>query len=247
MFNGKTISLVMPARNETHNVDELLTDVPTLFDEIIVVSNKSTDDTFEHVEAMAEKDSRIRALKDDRTNKVGCGVGYASRTGVDAATGDIVVVCDFDGTYPFYDETTMAALLSPLSSETDPTRFVAGNRYPDDEIPLFLRFGVTVLTIIGRVLYRLPCHDILTGMFAFYRKDWPSFACVDGGWDFCPEIKVNAHAVLGDKYIEVKIKQRNRLGDETKQNYWQTGFNHLKYLFRHRFSKEYKALLAKRG
>ena len=47
MLGDKTVSLVMPCRNEAEFLECLIDEVPDFFDEIICVSNKSTDDTVE--------------------------------------------------------------------------------------------------------------------------------------------------------------------------------------------------------
>lgn len=49
MINGCSVSLVMPCRNESKYLAALVKDVPSFYDEILCVSNKSTDETVQVV------------------------------------------------------------------------------------------------------------------------------------------------------------------------------------------------------
>jgi len=71
-----------------------LSKVPKFVDEVIVISNNSTDDTVEEANKLG-----VRVLEDNRAIK-GIGYGFAHITGINAASSDIIVGADGDGTYP---------------------------------------------------------------------------------------------------------------------------------------------------
>lgn len=226
---GKTVSLVMPARNEADAIPRLLESVSPRFDEIVIVSNCSTDDTVEVVKAAAVSDPRIRVYVDNRSRD-GIGYGYACRSALSAATCDYVVECDCDGTYPFNDAVMDGGIVDRMFEGG--YCFVTCSRYPDKNIPAFLRFGVSVLTCEMRLLYGMPVTDALSGMIVAERDAWQEIRkkvnC--GDWNFSPQVKIVAWQEFGDKYREMKIIQQDRLGDETKQSYWKTGFGHLAWI-----------------
>lgn len=230
MLNGKTVSLVMPCRNEASFLEDLIDEVPGFYDEIICVSNKSTDDTVDVGIRLETRISRFRLLQDDRTAG-GIGYGYAHMTGINAACGDIIVCADSDGTYPIEDVPQLWNVMSANNIQ-----FVSCTRYPDAQIPFKLQLGVKILNLEIAFLYGLKIHDSLSGMWVFTRDVIPSLNLTEGDWNLSPQIKLNAYAALGSRFKELKIVQKIRNG-ETKQNYFETGMKHLLWIAKNRFSR----------
>lgn len=108
----KTVSVIVPARNESGNIAEIIRRTPHMGKgtELIFVEGNSTDDTWQRIQDEVAQEHRanpnriIRALQ-----QRGKGKGDAARTGFAAATGDIVMILDADMTVPpedlplFYD------------------------------------------------------------------------------------------------------------------------------------------------
>ena len=84
-----TVSLVIPVRNEARNIGWVLEQVADAVDEIILVDGDSTDVTLVTARR-CRPDVRV-------VPQQGPGKGSALRTGFLAATGDIVVMMDADG------------------------------------------------------------------------------------------------------------------------------------------------------
>jgi glycosyltransferase involved in cell wall biosynthesis len=83
------VSVVIPALNEALNLPLVLAELPDVVDEVVVVDGHSTDGTPE---------AAIRALPDARVVvQSGRGKGDAMRCGFEAATGDVLVMMDADG------------------------------------------------------------------------------------------------------------------------------------------------------
>lgn len=230
MLAGKTVSLVMPCRDEATYLGNLIAEVPDFFDEIICVSNKSMDDTVAVGRHLERSVSRFRLLQDDRTAD-GIGYGYAHMTGIGAAKGDIIVCADSDGTYPIED----VPKLWECMQEKD-IKFVSCTRYPDKNIPFMLQLGVRVLNLEIAILYGLKIHDSLSGMWVFTKDVVEKLHLTEGDWNLSPQIKINAYQALHSQFKELKIVQKNRYG-ETKQNYFKTGGGHLLWIIRNRFVK----------
>lgn len=94
-----SVTVVVPARNESGNIQRILDEMPQMgsFTEVIFVEGNSTDDTWEVLQKkVGERDDPlIRLLK-----QPGKGKGDAVRAGFAAARGDILMILDADLTVP---------------------------------------------------------------------------------------------------------------------------------------------------
>lgn len=232
MIQKKTLSLCLPCRNEGAHLREVVARVPKEVDEILIISNKSSDGTVKIAKAI--KDKRIKVLEDDRT-KGGIGYGYAHMTGIAAASGDIIIGADGDATYPIEDIGVIAKYM--LKHEID---FVSCNRYPLQDgttIPFKLRLGVNLLNWEIRLLYGKKVQDTLSGMWLFRKDIRDDLHLTMGDWNLSPQIKLNAMRNQKIKFEEYSIAQHQRLG-ETKQNYFKTGLGHALWILKNRFRQQ---------
>ena len=227
-YRGLRVSVCFPARNEAGNLPRAVAAVPGFVDEVLVVSNRSTDDTLEVARKLG-----VRALEDNRTTK-GIGYGYAHLTGLQAATGDVVAVADADLTYPI--DRLANVLDSVVEDELD---FVSCNRYPvlsGTTIPWRLRAGVTLLNWEARILFGIKINDILSGMWVVRREVVPKLELTMGDWNLSPQIKIRARTRAGLRVGEFPVEQHQR-GGLSHQRYLRTGLSHAGYLLRERFGR----------
>src|SRR6266705_5759578 len=103
------LSVVVPAFNEAGTVEMALRRVRAvpLRLEIIVVNDASTDGTREVLDGLGKQGLVDRVIHHDKNQ----GKGAAIRSGIAAATGDVVVVQDADLEY---DHADLPALLLPI-------------------------------------------------------------------------------------------------------------------------------------
>ncbi len=232
MYKKQKITLYFPCRNESAHLKEVLSKVPKFVDEIIVVSNKSTDDTYEKAKKLG-----IKAYKDDRVlGKI--GYGFANITGINKATGDIIISSDGDGTYPI--EKLDKILNYFIKNDFD---FISCNRYPVKKgvvIPLKLQFGIHILNLETRILYGIKIKDILSGMWVIKKNIRNELNLTAGDWNLSPQIKINAFTNNKIKSGEFHIIQHLRYG-KTKQNYFKTGFSYMKWILKNRFNSTHKS------
>ncbi|PLS29965.1 glycosyl transferase family protein [Bifidobacterium margollesii] len=231
MLDNHTLSLIMPCRNEEGHLASLINAVPAFYDEIILVCNASTDGTYRLARSLESGTPRLRTIRDDRTIN-GIGYGFAHMTGIDAASGDIIVCADSDGTYPIDD---VPRILDDMTRRN--LAFVSCSRYPADNIPWKLQLGVRTLNAEILMLYGLRLHDSLSGMWVFHRSVVPSLHLTEGDWNLSPQIKLNAYRYLGRRFGEVRIRQRVRSGS-SKQRYLVTGLRHLIWIAKNRFTPQ---------
>ena len=114
------LSIVMPVYNERATVETMLRRVAfaPIQKEIIVVDDGSTDGTREIIAGLQDE-LGLQVVLHERNR----GKGAAMRTGLDAVTGDLVLVQDADLEY---DPADYAALLAPFADS--PVEVVYGSR-----------------------------------------------------------------------------------------------------------------------
>jgi chlorobactene glucosyltransferase len=96
---GKPVSVIIPARNEEANIGTVLESVmASSYDalEIIVVDDRSTDETAAIVRACAAGDSRIRLVEGEEIPPGWFGKPWACHQGYQSATADILLFTDAD-------------------------------------------------------------------------------------------------------------------------------------------------------
>lgn len=98
------LTVVVPAYNEARRLPGNLAKIRAFLEqqsytfEIIVVDDGSTDDTVAQVCKLAEGDPRVRVIENPHFGK-----GYTVRTGMLAATGEIILFTDADLSVPIED------------------------------------------------------------------------------------------------------------------------------------------------
>ena len=89
MHNNYSVSLIIPAMNESATLTSIIDSVPTYVDEIIVIDGRSKDNTFE----IASNHPRVNKVIRQRSR----GKGAALSLGFAMATCDLVAIIDADG------------------------------------------------------------------------------------------------------------------------------------------------------
>jgi glycosyltransferase involved in cell wall biosynthesis len=222
MHKGHTISVVIPCYNEEEGIRVTLADMPDLVDEVVVVDNNCTDRTAEVAAAMGAK-----VVPETKP-----GYGAAYKAGFRAATGDIIVTMDGDGTYPRGFIPVLVEVL--IDEELD---FITCDRtgHKSEEANSFLRvLGNLILNVAVFALYFVWLKDSQSGMWVFRRAILPKLALTSDGMSFSEELKVEAFLRGDVKAAELPIYYRERVG-ESKLNLWQDGFGNLVFLFKKRF------------
>lgn len=226
MLFQKTISLIIPCKNEEQALASLLPKAPLFIDEIIVVDNASTDQTSQVAHSLGA------AVYTEKRHIGGIGYGFAHQMGVEKACGDFIVAMDGDDTYPL--EAIKKIIIQMEKEKID---FVSCSRLPladGKSIAPLRRLGIQVLNLLIFLLYGYYFTDILSGMWVLRREVKSKLRFLSGGWDFSPEVKLAALLHREVKFVEMRIPYFERKG-ESKLDIWRTGFGHCWFILKYRF------------
>lgn len=221
MLQNLKISLVIPCYNEEDGVREVIERCPKGIDEIVVVDNNCTDRTAEVARSLGA------VVVSEKTP----GYGAAYKAGMRAATGDLIVTLDGDGTYP---PESIPALVDKLVEKR--WDFLSACRFPlADKAAMGLtnQIGNGVLTVTAMVLFFTPIKDSQSGMWVFKRSLLEKMRVTSDGMPFSQEIKLEV-ILRGFRFGETHIAYGARIG-EVKLQKWRDGWLNLTFLFRKRF------------
>jgi hypothetical protein len=227
--HAPTVTIVVPAKNEAANLREVLPRLPTVH-EVILVDGNSTDGT---IAAAREVMPDILVVKQTRKGK-----GNALAAGFLAATGDIIVMFDADGSA---DPEEIPAFVQALKDGADfakGSRFAAGGG--SEDITGLRSMGNGGLNLVANVAFRTSFSDLCYGYNAFWRDlvpvlDLPALdlAAPESGmlWGdgFEIETVINCRmAAAGVNITEVASVELSRIHGESNLRTFSDGFRVLR-------------------
>jgi glycosyltransferase involved in cell wall biosynthesis len=213
------LSVVVPCYNERNTIEALVDAVrasPYPSKEIIVVDDCSTDGTRDLL-------SGALAAKIDRVvfHEVNQGKGAALRTGIAAATGDIVIIQDADLEY---DPQEYSVVIEPI--RLDKADVVFGSRFagsgPRRVVYFWHRVGNGFLTTLSNMFTNLNLSDMETCYKAFRRELIQGIVIEENRFGFEPEITAKV-SKLRCRIYEVGISYYGRTYEEGKKIGWKDG------------------------
>ena len=227
------LSIIIPAYNEQDTILEIIrkvkkADALNLKKEIIVVDDFSKDMTRDVL--LKSKDSEVKIF----FHEINKGKGAAIRTGLQHATGDIILIQDADLEY---NPEEYPKLLKPILEEN--VKVVYGSRLNVikknlDRMYKLHYFGNVFLTLMTNLLYGSKITDMETGYKVFTREVIKNIKLRARRFDFEPEITAKI-LKNGYKIREVPINFAARSFDEGKKITWVDGIKALLYLIKYRF------------
>lgn len=219
------ISIVIPCYNEANTIESVINAVKSsaikikeCASEIIVVDDFSTDGT---VELLNKK--LAEAVDKVAFHEINKGKGAAIRTGIKAASGDIIIIQDADLEY---NPEEYPKLIQPiLDGNAD---VVYGSRFKGESAQRVLyfwhRIGNGFLTFLSNMFTNLNLTDMETGYKVFRNEIIKNIDITEGRFGFEPEITAKIAKIKNIRIYEVGISYRGRTYKEGKKIGWKDGF-----------------------
>jgi glycosyltransferase involved in cell wall biosynthesis len=200
----KEICVIIPAHNEAQSIGKVIGDIPELVSEIIVVDNKSTDNT----RAVAEA-AGATVLSEERM-----GYGYACLKGINYVSKQSKhpsIIVFMDGDYSDYPEDLHKVIRPILEGEVE---FVIGARdkalREEGSMTPQQVFGNWLATFLMRMFFGAKFTDL--GPFrAITYEQLMALGMEDKtyGWTVEMQLKVLKKKIA---YAEVPVRYKKRIG-----------------------------------
>ncbi len=236
MPDAVELTILMPCLNEAETIEVCVAKAmgflarTGIVGEVLIADNGSTDGSQRMAEALG---ARVVPVFER-------GYGAALMGGMRAARGRYVVMGDADDSYDFDN---LEGMVETLRDGAD---LVMGNRFKGGiekgAMPFLHRYlGNPVLSMIGRVLYRIPVGDFHCGLRGFHRESMLALGLSCTGMEFASEMVVKT-ALHGLRMEEVPttLKPDGRSRPPHLKT-WRDGWRHLRFLLLH--SPEYLFLV----
>jgi glycosyltransferase involved in cell wall biosynthesis len=208
------VSVLVPVYNEHVHIANVIRRIlaapmpPGVDRELVIVDDGSTDGTGDRLdEFRARADIQIHHTVDNR------GKGFAIRSALEFARGDVIVIHDGDTEY---NPIELTKLVEPIVAGR--AVVVYGSRFQGAAVGMRLPYRVVnkLLVAAVRILYGLKITDEATAYKAFRRDVLTRMGLRCRRFEFCPEVTSKA-ARLGLPIHEVPITYRARSVAEGKK------------------------------
>jgi glycosyltransferase involved in cell wall biosynthesis len=217
------VSFVVPTLNEAKNLPWLLPRIPNWAHEVIIVDGRSTDDTVAVARRLREE---VKVVMEPRRGK-----GAALQAGFRAATGDIIVMLDADGSMVPEEAIVFVGALMAGADLVKGSRFLQGAG--TDDMSLFRMLGNWGLTLIVRLLYGGLFSDLCYGYMAFWTRHLATLNCDCDGFEV--ETLINVRALKNRlKVVEVASFEAPRISGVSNLRAIPDGWRVLKTILRER-------------
>jgi Glycosyl transferase family 2 len=177
-----TVSVVVPALNEARNIGWVLSRLPSWVTEVVLVDGLSTDGT---EDVAREFVTDLVVVRQSRLGK-----GAALRAGFAAATGDIIVMIDADGST---DPREMDRFVQALM---DGAEFVKGSRHVrgggSEDWTRIRHAGNQGFVWLVNLIYGSRFTDLCYGYCAFWRYTLDALALSADGFEIETQLALNA-------------------------------------------------------
>ena len=226
-MNRYELTLLMPCLNEEANIGATIDEAKNYMSkreivaEILVVDNDSTDRSAE----IANEHGAIVIKEPHR------GYGRALRTGLAAASGEVIIFGDCDSTYDFAN---LDPIYLPLAE--DKVDFMTGDRFggqmEEGAMSWSHKLGVPFLSWCGRVKFGVKIHDWHCGIRGIRKDALQKLNLQTDGMEFATEMIAEASRKglrIGEVSVPLKKAQNER---QEKLRTIRDGFRHLWYIVR---------------
>ena len=227
------VSVILPTLNEEKGVGKTIDSINKDYFkknnwklEIMIIDGDSKDKT-----QKIAKSKGAKIIVEKRK-----GYGRAYKTGMQQASGDIIVTGDADATYPF--DRIHKYIMQLIDDDLD---FITTDRFAElkhGSMSIKHYFGNYILATVLRVLFFINLRDSQSGMWIFRKEALDRIQPLedfDDGMPFSEEIKIEMFSNKSIKSKEIPSALYAREGD-VKLESFTDGWKNFKYLFKKRIN-----------
>lgn len=201
------LSIIIPAYNETHHVQEVLkqlaqTQFPAsvISTEVVVVDDCSTDSTAQKVTDLIQQYPQIKLISLEKNS----GKGSAVKKGIENSTGELIIIQDADLELIPSDIPVMIETMQKLNVE-----FVNGSRYMPGIIrPLYSYrryFFNKLFTRLASFLINTQLTDLACGYKLFTRNIYNQINLKENRFGFEAELLIKVIRLKKTMIAEVPV------------------------------------------
>ena len=223
--NFPTLTVIIPTFNEEHNIGPVLSGLPDIVDEVLIVDGNSSDNTVKRVQELLPD---VKILYQS-----GKGKGDALRYGFDNAQGDIIVTIDADGSM---DPAEIPDFVEAILQGYD---YVKGSRFlprgGTNDMVWYRKLANKVFIVLVNILYGGKYTDLCYGYNALHKSVLEKITYQSDGFEIETEmhIKAKKHNLL---IAEVPSFEDKRVHGEGKLKTFSDGWRILKTILKERMA-----------
>ena len=223
------ISILIPCYNEEKTIEKIINKILDLKDlnlEIIIVDDNSTDSSRSIIDTKLKDKIHKIILNDNNYGK-----GYSIRKGIEAATGEVLIIQDADLEY---DPKDYQKLLEPFKLGV--ADVVYGSRFIGSDKKRVLYFwhtvGNKILTLLSNIFTNLNLSDMEVGYKAFKTDIIKKIDLKENRFGFEPEVTAKI-AKKDLRIYEVGISYFGRKYVDGKKITWRDGFSAIRCILKY--------------
>ncbi len=224
------LSVIIPVFNEVSTIETLIDKVRKVKSyniEIIVVDDYSSDGTRDILENQI-KHKISKLIKNEKNY----GKGFSLRRGIQAATGDVIIIQDADLEY---DPNDYEKLVSPIDKGF--ADVVYGSRFVSSDEKRVLLFwhtiGNKILTTLSNIFTNLNLTDMENCYKVFKSNIIQNIKLNENRFGFEPEITAKISKIKNIRIYEVGVKYYGRNYEEGKKITWKDGISAIRCILKY--------------
>jgi glycosyltransferase involved in cell wall biosynthesis len=221
-----SVSVVMPAKNESRNLSHVFATIPLWVDEVVLVDGHSVDDT---IAVARELRPGVKIVE-----QLGHGKGDALQAGFAACTSDLVVMMDADGSTDGMEIPRFIAALVTGADFAKGSRFASGG--DSDDITFMRRLGNRILSGLVNLFFGTRYTDLCYGYNAFLARHLPNLDLDCAGFEIETVMNVRA-AKAGLSIQEIPSHEHSRPHGESNLHVVRDGLRIAKFIAWERFKR----------
>ena len=243
MWRSERVSVVLPTYNEKDSIRACIEDFlgTGLVDEVVVVNNNAAPGTSEEVARTAAREVPEPVQ----------GYGSAFRRGLAEAEGDLIIVCEPDGTFSARD-------IHKLLAYADDVDYVIGTRttrefvWEGANMGFWLKWGNWAVAKLAEFLFNCT---LLTDCGCTYRlirrrtleRVRPRFETMGNAFGLELTLRVIQEGI---DFVEIPVNYQPRVGTSSVTGHWRKtvrlGLRMLGLILRYRFLSAFRTPFSKR-